>query len=386
MNSIVLALLAVFACAAAVAPPTLPPRVLPLGGAWPSPPLTVRQHQPLKTPAGTVHKISRVDFCAYNQACEADDPAFPRSFSIYSRSTLFRQQWDLVSYINAANDNGIPGYTYRAQLTCNADLTQEERLKARGLPGIPRPAKDAPWRLPGVSQPYARVLPTHTVDWRNVTTPIRDQGQCGSCWAFSATEQLESWLVQSGHVPRPTELSVEEVVDCDSQCQGCMGCWPNWALEWVKRKRGLAREADWPYVAGSGAGEACQRPSNDTRPDFKTPFSTVVNVTSSPPPNASVVHRALYKGPVSAALMASSPCFENYASGVFTCAGCDCSGYSDHAIQLIGIGHNATLGAQGWYYTLRNSWGTSWGKNGYMEFSAWEPDLANILDNVVRLA
>lgn len=295
-----------------------------------------------------------------------------------ARFPNFAKAHRLVSRINECYRAGGAGCTYWARLTETADMTTAERLRYRGLPGLT--ARPALARAPAAR---AWAQPTHAVDWRakGVVTPVRDQGQCGSCWAFSATEQMESYAAQQG-APL-TEFSVEEVVDCDSDCYGCDGCWPNYAMEWVKTAKGgkIAREADWPYADGSGFQNQCQRPANDTRPDAAVAMGAVVNVTAG---DAAAVYQALYRGPVSAALYAASMCFENYAGGVFTCAGCDCTEESDHAIQLVGLGFDAN--SSQWFYWLRNSWGTTWGEQGYMQFSASMGDLANIQDNVVFIA
>jgi hypothetical protein len=297
---------------------------------------------------------------------------------VLHRFPLWARAHDLVKLVNARHAAGAPGYTYRARLTANADRTRAERLAARGLPGLLDPP--LPPLAPG-GAPTAGPLPNHTIDWRTrgVVGPVRNQGACGSCWAFSAVEQLASFRAQ--RTGKFVELSVSEVVDCDAQCYACSGCWPNWALEWVKRRGSLAAARDWPYDDAGGMSPGCQRPANDTRPEVPVRIASVVNVTAG---DAAAVHAALYRGPVSAALVASSECFEYYHAGVFTCAGCDCGGQSDHAIQLAGIGRAAAPNRT-WFYWLRNSWGTTWGEQGYMRFSAELGDLANIHDNVVTL-
>jgi hypothetical protein len=99
-----------------------------------------------------------------------------------------------------------------------------------------------------------------TFDWRdrpNSVTPVKDQQQCGSCWAFSATENIESvWAIQGGH--NLTSLSVEQIVSCDKKDSGCNGGDLPTAFDYVMQARGLETEKDYPYTSGGGKTGVCK--------------------------------------------------------------------------------------------------------------------------------
>ena len=112
------------------------------------------------------------------------------------------------------------------------------------------------WRVPASIDLGA--LPT-SVDWRSkgAVTPVKDQGQCGSCWSFSTTGVLEShWEILSGELQ---SLSEQELVSCDiANCDGCDGGWPYKAIEWVS-KNGAETEASDPYTSGGGDSGTCDK-------------------------------------------------------------------------------------------------------------------------------
>jgi len=189
--------------------------------------------------------------------------------------------------------------------------------------------------------------PTTPIDWvaKGKTTPVKDQGQCGSCWAFSATETVESALLMAGVKVSP--LAPQEIVDCDSADQGCGGGYPQEAMGWVKQQGGQDTEACYPYTAQDGTCASSQC----------TPFhniDTVIPVST----NEQETYNALAKyGPLSICADASS--WSNYDGGVVTAD--QCGSDVDHAIQLTGYSPN-----QGGYWIVRNSWGTDWGNKGFI--------------------
>jgi len=195
--------------------------------------------------------------------------------------------------------------------------------------------------------------PTTPIDWaaKGMTTAIKDQGQCGSCWAFSTTETVESAILMAGK--SVSKLSPQEVVDCDSSDQGCGGGDPQEALGWVKDQGGLDTDQCYPYTAQDGtcASSKCQAAGNVVE---------VIPISGS----EQDMYDALGKyGPLSICADASS--WSNYNGGVLTAS--QCGSDVDHAIQLTGYSPS-----QGGYWIVRNSWGADWGEKGfiYLQYGA----------------
>jgi len=188
--------------------------------------------------------------------------------------------------------------------------------------------------------------PSQAIDWvaKGMTTPVKDQGQCGSCWAFSTTETVESANLVAGKTVVP--LSAQEIVDCDTADQGCNGGDPQEALGWVQQQGGLDTEKCYPYTAedGSCASSNCQA------------ANTVKTVT---PVNGdeTAIYQALGAAPLS--ICADAEPWQNYNGGVMTAD--ECGTDIDHAIQWTGYSPQ-----QGGYWIVRNSWGESWGEQGFI--------------------
>jgi len=196
--------------------------------------------------------------------------------------------------------------------------------------------KRAPLQAPGTK-----------IDWvaKGKTTPVKDQGQCGSCWAFSTTETVESAILMANKKVVP--LAPQEIVDCDGSDSGCNGGDPQEALGWVKQQGGLDTEQCYPYTAQDGtcASSQCSPAGN---------VAQVIPIGS----DESATYTALGKyGPLSICADASS--WSNYQGGVLT--GDQCGSDVDHAIQLTGYSPD-----QGGYWIVRNSWGSDWGENGFI--------------------
>jgi len=190
-------------------------------------------------------------------------------------------------------------------------------------------------------------------DWGSagVITPVYNQGQCGSCWAFSATETIESYFALEGG--QLTQLSMEQIVDCDTagQDQGCGGGFPTGAYQYVQSAGGIDAYANYPYSAGGGTASSCSFPQG----------SVVTNVANY---NSISGEAGEYSqlssnsgGPVSICVDASS--WQNYQGGVLT----SCTNNVDHCVQLTGYYNYGTSNA---YWNVRNSWGADWGQNGYI--------------------
>jgi len=187
------------------------------------------------------------------------------------------------------------------------------------------------------------------VDWTGVyTTPVKNQMYCGSCWAFSAVEQIESDnMRQKGET---VILSPEEVVQCDSTSYGCNGGWSESAYEYVESAGGLSTEDSYPYTHATEQGitGTCQKSEID--PVVGISGYTTVNGESS---MASYVTST---GPLSVCLDASS--WNSYTGGIMSV----CGHSVDHCVQAVGVDTSS-------YWKVRNSWGTSWGESGFIRLA-----------------
>jgi len=200
-------------------------------------------------------------------------------------------------------------------------------------------------------------------DWRTkgAVTAVKDQGQCGSCWAFSATEEVESaHFLQKGSLPI---LAPQQTVSCDTTDGGCDGGDTTTAYAYMQEK-GVETEAAYPYTSGvSGVTGTCTYNSADV-------VTKVANFTYATPPCTSACNtqdeetlaaNLLTYGPVSICVDATDA-WQSYTSGVLkTCP----HAYTDldHCVQLVGFDTNA-LGVKFWL--VRNSWAADWGVAGYI--------------------
>lgn len=198
------------------------------------------------------------------------------------------------------------------------------------------------------------------VDWRTkgAVTAVKDQGQCGSCWAFSTTEAIESYsFLSSGKLQ---SLSPQQINSCDKTDDGCNGGNTETAYAYVKGAGGIMTESDYPYTSGTGKTGVCKFDAS----------KVAVKITGYTPvaTGESNLQAALNNGPVSVCLAAES--FQTYTSGILK----TCLGQVDHCVQA--VGYDSTNN----YWLVRNSWATSWGEEGYIRIEMGK-DLCKISDD-----
>ena len=200
-------------------------------------------------------------------------------------------------------------------------------------------------------------IPT-SVDWRaeGYVTDVKDQKECGSCWAFSAVGAIEGQhSKKNGNL---TSLSEQNLVDCAWKfgCDGCEGGWPEAAMRYVISNHGIDTETGYPYIA---IDENCNFTSNYTG----ATLSKTVNISHN---NMTDLYDAIaHIGPISVAIDAEDD-FQFYESGIFNSTTCS-SEYLDHAV--LAVGYSITQDGKK-YIIVKNSWGKDWGMDGYIYFSA----------------
>jgi len=254
----------------------------------------------------------------------------------------FKASIDRVVARNAATTGATFG------LTKFADMSVEE-FKSSLLGSIPP-----------LSNPDVGVLPTQPIkvpqtwDWRteNMVTPVKNQEQCGSCWAFSCVENIESmWCKAKGlDCTTFTPLSVQEIVDCDTTDNGCSGGWPYNAYQFVITEGGLETDANYPYTAQNGN---CNFQSNLVAVTISSWKYATTNSDET-----TLQSNLVSWGPLSVCVDAEP--WQDYTGGIMMAA--DCGSSIDHCVQL--VGYDMTQSTPFWI--VRNSWGTDWGENGYI--------------------
>jgi C1A family cysteine protease len=190
-----------------------------------------------------------------------------------------------------------------------------------------------------------------SVDWRTkgIVTPVKDQGQCGSCWAFSTTGSVEAAVAQkTGNL---ISLSEQQLVDCSTAQgnQGCNGGLMDYGFQYIITNKGITSEASYPYKATGP--NTCQK--------GKAVAATIKSFTDVPAGDENSLLAAVAQQPVSVAIEADQEAFQFYSGGVLTAT---CGQNLDHGVLAVGYGTDKGTD----YWIVKNSWGASWGESGYI--------------------
>jgi len=260
------------------------------------------------------------------------------------RYDIFKTNMDFVRDWNAKNSSTVVG------LNRLADLSNSEYRNI--YLGTRIDATDVEEGIFTQVEPLA-----DAVDWRTkgIVTPIKDQGQCGSCWSFSATGSMEGAAAQK--TGKLVSFSEQQLMDCSVSYgnQGCNGGLMDSAFKYVVANKGIDTETSYPYETRQGT---CRF----TTANIGGTISSYTDVTAK---SETALANAINNQPVSVAIDASHNSFQLYKSGVYKETACS-SSRLDHGVLAVGYGTDA---AGGDYYIVKNSWGVSWGIDGYILMS-----------------
>jgi cathepsin L len=260
---------------------------------------------------------------------------FTREFNKqYATSDMFAKYNTFKYWVDYVRNHNAGNNTWEAGINEFSDLSpvEFEAIYLTGLKG------DAPTE---VSEEVDISGLPNDIDWRTsgAVTAVKNQGQCGSCWAFSATGAMEGYSkTKKGSLPN---LSEQQLVDCAGSQgnHGCGGGWPSSAIKYAQGK-GSASQSSYPYTGRDGS--------------CKTAAAVFTPPGSRTGTGESTLAAQLANFPVSIALDASGG-FQSYKSGTFNGP---CGTQLNHAV--LAVGYNAGT----WF--VKNSWGTGWGSSGYI--------------------
>jgi len=267
------------------------------------------------------------------------------------RRFIWEQNVGKIVHHNLKADVGL--FSFRRGLNEYADMSHDEFVKT--LNGFRRTYHVRPNASIWVEPSHIQI--PDTVDWRDqgLVTPVKNQAQCGSCWAFSTTGSLEGQhMKKTGNL---VSLSEQNLVDCSGPegNLGCEGGLMDNAFDYIKKNKGIDTEASYPYTAQDGT---CH---------FKKSAvgATVTGFVDIPSGDEDALKKAVAAiGPISVAIDASHESFQTYESGIYDEP--DCSSYQlDHGVLVVGYGTED--GSD--YWLVKNSWGKSWGTKGYLKMS-----------------
>jgi len=279
---------------------------------------------------------------SFSEWAKAHGKSYPSKEELVLRRSIYAANVAKITAHNSANKD------WKMAVNKFSDLTGAE-WKAAYTGGYR--AKEKRSKNVNLTLLHETALPA-SVDWesKGAVTPVKNQGQCGSCWAFSTTGSTESsYFIKTAKL---VSISEQELVDCAGKegNQGCNGGLMDYGFQYIIDNKGICTEASYPYTAKDGtcASKTCTKSG-----------VTVTGFTDVPTDSQTALMTAIVQQPISIAVEADQASFQSYSSGVMTAA---CGTNLDHGVLAVGYGADAGKD----YYQVKNSWGADWGSKGYI--------------------
>ncbi|XP_052584447.1 cathepsin R-like isoform X1 [Peromyscus californicus insignis] len=283
---------------------------------------------------------------------------YEKSYSLEEeamRRAVWEKNLKIIKDHNGENGLGKNGFTM--EMNGFGDMTDEEFRKMM----IDFPVRAHP-RQEGksIQKRYAGVVLPKFVDWRKkgYVTPVQDQGNCNSCWAFSVIGAIEAQIIWQ--LNKLTPLSVQNLVDC-SKPQGNNGCVSGDtynAFQYVLHNGGLEAEATYPYEGKEG----------QCRYNPKNSIAEITGFVSLPESEYYLMAAVATIGPISVGVDASHDSFKFYKKGIHHEPNCSSNSLT-HGVLVVGYGFEGNEMDGNNYWLIKNSWGKRWGRKGYMKIA-----------------
>ncbi|XP_036847143.2 procathepsin L-like isoform X2 [Manis javanica] len=268
------------------------------------------------------------------------------------RQAVWAKNLEMIDRHN--EEYALGKHSFTMAMNAFGDMTNEEFRQAMNTVQKQKYETGEVFPVPSL----AEIPPS--VDWREkgYVTPVKNQGWCGSCWAFSATGALEGQMFRK--TGKLVPLSEQNLVDCSGHQGngGCRGGTANFAFQYVIDNRGLDSEQSYPY---HGKNEPCKY-----KPEYSA--ANVTGFHGIPAQEKDLEVTVANVGPISVSIDASKQTFQFYKEGIYYDANCS-SQNQDHAVLVVGYGFEGAESDDNKYWIVKNSWGTGWGMNGYVKMA-----------------
>jgi C1A family cysteine protease len=300
---------------------------------------------------------------------------FQKNYTDSEREVRFEAFKENYAFIKAFNKGN---HTSKVGITIFADISREEYRRTYLVSNTTlltqSPYQGLAYLGAHVPDSNLTALPT-SVDWKakGAVTEVKNQGSCGGCWSFASTGALEGALQIATNTL--VSLSEQQLVDCTYnkapyKMQGCQGGNPVLAFDWLQ-EHALCNEASYPYTYGAVPRNfqgpyTCTSSCKVTIASGGVKGYKVVSSRARPASTQTLMDAIANGGPVSVAIEANQPSFQLHHHGVYSDPMCFSEGQVDHAVLIVGYGTDPQGGD---YWLVKNSWGPTWGENGYIRIA-----------------